>query len=305
MKKETLNKLLNLYNLTTQKIPSNKIDVSEFFQYLENEVFIGTTSKLYEQFKELHHHDFYEILYIKSGEFKFRVDNKIYNIYPGDMILISPSTLHVLENMSTSNCERIVINFTENYLDDISSEYSNMKLLFDYIDETKNYCISFKNDLKRKIESYIQILLDSQFSDSFGSDLVFNCRFTQLLLLAYQTIIDFEPAEIIYENQLVAKTMEFIQSNISKTFLIEDIAKNANVSASTISHTFKDITGISIYRYITKKRMILAKQLIKKQYTFNEIYSICGFNDYTSFFRAFKREYGITPKEFQRKYTKN
>jgi AraC-like DNA-binding protein len=46
--------------------------------------------------------------------------------------------------------------------------------------------------------------------------------------------------------------------------------------------------------------MILAKSLIKKNISFNQIYTMCGFNDYTSFFRAFKKEYNITPKEFQK-----
>ena len=81
--------------------------------------------------------------------------------------------------------------------------------------------------------------------------------------------------------------------------VIEDIANHTCLSPSTISHTFKEQTGVSVHRYIIKKKMVLAKNLIKNNVSFNEIYERCGFNDYTSFFRCFKKEYGITPKDYR------
>ena len=55
-------------------------------------------------------------------------------------------------------------------------------------------------------------------------------------------------------------------------------------------------------KYINKKRLAKAKELLKTGDPIINIYHKCGFQDYTSFFRAFKKEYNITPKEFQNKY---
>ena len=56
--------------------------------------------------------------------------------------------------------------------------------------------------------------------------------------------------------------------------------------------------GTSIYRFIQKKRLLVARQLIAQGRRPNEVHSLCGFGDYTGFYRAFKAEYGMTPREF-------
>ena len=55
-------------------------------------------------------------------------------------------------------------------------------------------------------------------------------------------------------------------------------------------------------QYLTKKRLVLAKNLLRKGIPIHNIYQECGFQDYTSFFRTFKKEYGITPKLFLSQY---
>ena len=86
--------------------------------------------------------------------------------------------------------------------------------------------------------------------------------------------------------------------NIANKILIEDIANHLALSISRISHIFKEETGISILKYINKRRMYLAKEFIRSGDTFIEVASKCGFQDYTSFFRTFKKEYNITPGEY-------
>lgn len=290
------------YSLTKeQDIDSllSDFDVSSLMNFFGRECFIGITTELFEGFKELHHHDFYEILYIRKGKFKFIVDEKRYDISPGDMIIISPSTLHVLEQMPSDYCERVVINIGENYIKKLSTEKTDLLQIFQKIDESKNYRITFKNEIRRKLDNYLDILLSTQGSDEYGSDLLYKIKFMQLLLLIntnHETTVE---TDVFYENPLISKSIDFITKNLDKPLTIEDIANHLNISSSTISHTFKEQTGISIYKYITKKKMILAKMLIKENYSFNEIYQLCGFNDYTSFFRCFKKEFNITPKEFK------
>lgn len=263
---------------------------------------IGITKSLFEGYKELHHHDFNEILYIKKGTFKFKVDDKTYNLEPGDLVIVTPSTLHVLEQTPNMDCEKIVINVTDGYIEQFNTQNTNMKLVFEKVNESKNYCLRFREQNKYKIEKYLSQLIDVQFSKKFGDDLFFYIKFVQLIMLINAHYEQVPEIKIETENSVTSKTIEFINNNISKSFNINDIADYLNVSPSTISHTFKEQTGIPLYKFITKKRMILAKTLIKQKLSFNEIYILCGFNDYTSFFRAFKKEFNTTPKDFQNSY---
>ena len=62
---------------------------------------------------------------------------------------------------------------------------------------------------------------------------------------------------------------------------------------------------MSILKFINKKRLILAKELIRNGEHLNVVYGLCGFQDNTSFFRAFKKEYNITPRNYYINYTRS
>lgn len=286
------------------KIGNNNIEIPFSQSIVEMGCLIGVTKSLYEGYKELHHHNFNELLYIKKGTFTFKVDEKKYNLEPGDLVIVTPSTLHVLEQTPNINCEKIVINVSDEYINKFCTNFTNVKKVFEMVTETKNYCIRFRNQHKHRLEKYLNNLIEVQFSQNYGDDIFYYINFMQMLLLINAHYEQVPEINIESENTIVTKTVEFINNNISKQFNIDDIASYLNVSPSTISHTFKSQTGISLYKFILKKRMILAKTLIRQKVVLNEIYSLCGFNDYTSFFRAFKNEFNMTPKEFQTTYFK-
>ena len=277
----------------------SKVDTNNMLKLLNSDCLVNATNTLYEGFKELHHHDFYEILYIKKGNFIFKVDEQIYNVSPGDVLLISPLTLHVLTQDQNVDAQRIVINVTEKYINSISSEKSNLLNVFTNAIANKNYRIHLSNESRKKLDSYIDVILNTQTSDKFGDDILFKIKFAQLLLLLNDHQEEVLPTDLINQNKIVSDCVAYITDNLQNQISIEDISLSLNVSPSTISHTFKEQTGMSIYRFITKKRMILAKKLIRENFSLKNIYQLCGFNDYTSFFRCFKKEFNTTPKDFK------
>ena len=282
--------------LKSKFIEENQELVDEF---VHRDTFIIKMDNLIKNYETLHHHDNYEILYIKKGEYRFYVDEKIYDVKPGDILLITPNTLHKLEMNDNKENERIVISFSEKILDKLSTTYTSFSDIFTHIEETKNYLTRLTDESKVKIEFHLNKLLKYQFSDEFGEDLLFNANFAMMLLEIYHIINNQDTNEYVYENKLVTKCIDYVMNNLSKDISIDDIARVTNVSASTVSHTFKNTTGTSLHRYIIKKRLIEAKKLIRNNVDFVSIYSMCGFNDYSSFFRTFKKEYGITPKEYK------
>ena len=242
---------LKLSSLTEEQIASLKgIELTDALNFIMNSgiglgCLIAKTTSLLEGLKELHHHDFYEILYIKKGNFTFKADDKVYLVRPGDMILITPSILHVLEQSNNVECERIVINVTDSYIDKLSTQFTDLKKVFKHIEQTKNYLISFRNETQKKVENYLDVLCSTIFSEKYGEDLLFKIKFTQLMLLINSNYDNQDEADITSENETVAMAIEYINNNIDKSFTIDDIAEYANVSPSTKSHTFKNHTGIS------------------------------------------------------------
>jgi AraC-like DNA-binding protein len=92
--------------------------------------------------------------------------------------------------------------------------------------------------------------------------------------------------------------MQHIAENLSTELSLADIADKLFVSKYYLSHAFSREVGVSVYRYIMLRRLLLARQMLLDGEAAGQVCRSCGFADYTSFYRAFKSEYGISPREF-------
>ena len=100
-------------------------------------------------------------------------------------------------------------------------------------------------------------------------------------------------------SDLVQKTLTYIGENLNQAITLESLAARFYVSKYYLSHAFTKEVGVSIYRYIVMRRLLMARQLLTAGETAGQVCRSCGFSDYTSFYRAFKKEYGISPKDFR------
>ena len=99
--------------------------------------------------------------------------------------------------------------------------------------------------------------------------------------------------------QLTDRVMAYIEGNFSHNITIADLSKHFYVSESTVSHQFRQKMGVSLYRYITQRRLIAAKTHIQNGLPLEQVSREVGFTDYSTFYRAFKQEFGISPRRYR------
>ena len=124
---------------------------------------------------------------------------------------------------------------------------------------------------------------------------------TLLLLTGIKRAID-EQSDQIWEAEkpeLLDQIMAYVEQHYTDAFTIEELAKRFFVSGSTISHLFKQKLGVSLYRYVTQRRLIAGKTLIEQGVLLENVALQIGFQDYSGFYRAFKQEYGISPRQYR------
>lgn len=294
----------DIYNELVKKYNSNSYTEDKLLMDLNDKPLCVHINALKSQYDEImHHHEYYEILYIEKGSINYIINDQQYTLLPGDLILISPTTLHRLVSFESNESSRYILLFSERFLHKFSTKNTNLFEIFNNAKKNNMYKLSFNDTQKIELERNLISTSTIMLEDSFGADLIYIQKFLKTIIFLTDASIHFynEKTILTNSNNIVDQISRFINNNISYKIVIEDIAKYLALSTSRISHIFKKETGISILKYINKKRMILAKELIKKGETFINIASQCGFQDYTSFFRTFKKEFGITPGDYSKK----
>ena len=247
---------------------------------------------------EVHHHDFYEVYYLLDGHIDYWVDGRIIRMEPGDLLLINPQELHrPLVGSDNESYERIVLWINKDYLEALAGGKNELSRCFDQ-SLPNRICPA---DPERPIlKARMHELVREYYSRDFGSKICAQGLFLQLMVqlnrLAFRT--DSPEGEVGQLSALVQRTMNYIRENISAPLSLEEIASHLYVSKYHLSHAFSREVGVSLYRYIMLRRLLLARQLLLAGQGAGQVSISCGFSDYASFYRAFKAEYGVSPRAY-------
>lgn len=248
-----------------------------------------------------HAHDYYELYFFLEGNVDIHVEDKIYHIKHGDFLLIPPHVTHYpVFRDHTTPYRRFILWISTAYCSRLMKSSLDYGYLMQYVTTTHNY--SFSNDVItfNHIQSQIFALIEEVKSSRFGRKAQITLQVNSLLLYLNR---------LIYERNHVAGNMpqkelhialcDFINHHLEEDLSLERLEKEFFVSKYYISHTFKDNIGLSLHQYINKKRLQACKAAISGGAPINSTYELYGFGDYSSFFRAFKKEYGLSPKEYR------
>lgn len=248
----------------------------------------------------LHHHDFYECFLFLSGDFTYLIEGKSYQLKPGDIVLVNSKELHQAYVNSTDTAyERIVLWINPAFLRQLSTETTDLTRCF----ESSNRKNVLRMDLEwqQNIRMLMNKLIAMERFQGIGRELLSSAYITELMV--YMNNLSFnENVRLDVEAKKsiqIDHVLDYINSHIDEDITIDELSNISYLSKFHLSREFKRHTGTTLHRYIIQKKLITAKELILRDLPITHVYEQCGFGDYSNFFRAFKNEYGMTPKQFQ------
>ena len=250
---------------------------------------------------EVHHHDFYEVYFFLGGEVEYWVDGKTFHLEPGDLLLINPMELHrPVVAFDSKTYERIVLWISKEYLESQSNEKIDLTRCFDTSLPTHTNLIHPKTVQRTAITNRLNELVKESYSNDLGNELFARGLFLQFMVELNRMALNPGKPRIVKEDSspLVSQVLTYINEHFYEELSLETIAKKFFVSKYYLSHAFSNEVGVSVYRYIILKRLTSACQMLSEGKSAKEVCVGCGFQDYTSFFRAFKSEYGLSPRDF-------
>ncbi len=251
-----------------------------------------------------HTHNYYEFYFLIDGSVSINIAGKDYPVSAGDMIVIPPNVMHHVNILDQSiPYKRFVFWITKEYCAELMTQSPDYGYLMQLVSIPKKYIHHYDVIAFNALQSKVFQLIEEIHSNRFGRAAKISLCVNDLILHLNRTVYEIEhPKSPKEEQSLYQNLLSFIEGHIDEDLSLDRLANEFYVSKYHISHVFKENIGLSIYQYILKKRLALCKDAILANSKISETYLKCGFKDYSSFFRAFKKEYGISPKEYQEIY---
>lgn len=241
---------------------------------------------------ETHLHGLYELYCFLSGDADYYIEGTLYSLSPGDILIIKKSEAHSVCIKSNRPYARIVVQFSENmligslkksllqFLDERPLGKNNLFSLADHPDKQWQYYMEqIRTTTSRaKRELYITILVKELYDARYGKN-------------------DVTPARGL---GVIPEMVNYISVNLTSPLRIEDLCSKFYISRAQLNRKFKAYTGTSVWEYITNKRLLLARDLLHTKDSPATACAKAGFNDYSTFYRAYKAKFGVSPKADQR-----
>ncbi len=233
-----------------------------------------------------HCHAGFEFLLFLEGDAEYVIENRRYSLTPNNLIIIKPSEYHYLSIKSRKPYSRYVINFQAETVPEIL-----LQKLMDCPSVLKLEEDDELLSLFRKPYRY-----EMEFGET--SRPLINSVITQIICLAAQNMRQTD--RIATNSRLTGEVIKYVSENLSKPFTLDDIAEKLYVSKSYMCHTFIKEMKITVMQYVRNKKILLAENMISAGKSVSAAAMLCGFEDYSTFYRLYKKILGISPSRYRK-----
>ena len=255
---------------------------------------------------EYHHHDFYKIVIFISGDAQYSIEGRTYNLKPWDILLIGKNELHKCNVNTSVPYERLVI-WLKDDIETNDKYFKNLTNCIKSSQERNTHLLRLRENSCNIIKNLVpKILKYNKSKDPYDIALRNSFLMQALVVLnkAYVKNRNVDVTDDIFYDKTTEKIMKYINDNLQESLSIDELADEFELSKHYLMRKFKKQTGHSIHNYIIQKRLIYAIELMKEKSCMYEIAETAGFNEYSTFVRAFKKNYGLSPKKYFENYNK-
>lgn len=248
----------------------------------------------------LHYHDFYKMIVFYSGNVTYMIEGKSYVLEPGDVIFVNRNDIHKPTVDFSVPYERSIFYISAEYLQKWKTESYNPFLCFEQAAEKKAYVMRCGDFFATEAGKILERMKMQEENYGWEEERLW---LFQLFLLSINRICaeggqekTWRP-ESVY-NKKIEELLTYLREHLFEDISIDELAGTFYISKYHMMRQFKNETGYTIHRYVTEKRIAFAKEKLLAGVPAAKVSEECGFQDYSTFLRAFQSCVHMTPTAF-------
>lgn len=246
-----------------------------------------------------HKHDFVELAYILSGEGRYRIEDRIYSVKEGDLLILNPGVRH-----QAISCPEADVPATEFFVGFSDIRLAGLPENFMMVPEGQ-YVIHTSGELRQKLFKICSTMEAENAVCRQGRYFMLKAYLIQMLLLVIRE--QCEPLvrakgcafESVNKKYVVEQIVNYFEDHYNEKISLDQIAENMYLSPFYISKIFKSETGDTPIRHLIDIRLEKAKEQLEGgwQGSIQEVAASVGYEDAYHFSKLFKKRYGISPSQ--------
>lgn len=242
---------------------------------------------------DYHYHEFYKILFFRSGSGDYVVEGQRYRLLPGDIVLVGSRCVHRPEMEEGNAYERVILYIDPGYLQQCSTESCQLAEIF----QGGAVLRPRENDRKR-LDSLVTSLEKEMSGQGYGRDLLCNAWLLRLLVeigRCRRTEDAENPQPVMTDNPRVRQWLQYIDAHLAEDLDVEALAEAFYISKFHMMRLFHQETGFTVHSYLSHRRLLYARELMNGGMRATEACYRCGYRSYSSFTRSYAKYFGTTP----------
>lgn len=243
-----------------------------------------------------HYHDFHKVVIFLSGKVTYHIEGKAYHLKPWDILLVSRHAIHKSEIDASVPYERFILW--------IKNDIPNKQLLqcFQKASDRSYNLVRLNSSLQEKLKDVLFELEASARSEAFGKDILTQALFQEFMVHLNRIFLEkqyiFDKKSYSYDSQ-IANILKYINHHLGEDLSVDALASRHYISKYHLMRKFKEETGYTLHNYVINKRLLQARTLISEGTPILKAAHESGFAEYSTFSRAYRKQFGKAPSEEQ------
>ena len=242
---------------------------------------------------EYHYHTFHKIIILLAGKAGYAIEGERYDLSPGDFVLVGRGSIHRPEVAEDDFYERMILYIDPAYLTSLSTEDCDLESCFRQAQTAFRYV--YRDEGGSRVRQMFETLARTTREGGYGAALLERAQFLELMVEVNRVCRGGHQVQAAAGDSKVVALLQYLNLHLTEELSIDQLAERFYISKYHMMRRFRQETGYSIHGYLTEKRLLLAQRLLAQGVSPSEAGEQAGYQDYSTFSRAYKKHFGRGP----------